>query len=130
MTTSAPSELLLEEPNLRITRAAIVTPDEEVPLTDVSAVERYTYKPFLVPLALSVFGIIVAVVAVQTRYWLDFVACIAMLGGGMYWRHKATRYVLRVERNGKKEAVWQTADLKSLERALACLGELVGQRAA
>ena len=119
---------LLEEPNLRVTRNAIETPDAEYPLSEVTAVEQGTYKPFLVPLVLAVFGLINAVVAVQTQAWYDYVACVVMLGGSIWWRSHATRHLLRIERGGKKETVWQTRDPDSLKRALACLGEIVPAR--
>ena len=51
-----------------------------------------------------------------------------MLGGSAWWRSHATRHLLRIERGGKKETVWQTKDLESLKRALACLAELVPAR--
>jgi len=121
-------KLLLEEENLRITREAIATPDEEYPLADVTSVEQGTYKPFLVPLVLAVFGIINAVIAVQTGFWLDYAACVVMLGGGAWWRHQATRHLLRIERGGKKETVWQTKDRESIGRAVECVSGLVRER--
>ena len=119
---------VLEEPNLRITEAAVITPDDEYPLAGITAVERRTYKPFLVPLALGVFGTINAVIAVQSGLWDILVAAVLMLGGGMYWRHRATRHLLRVEHGGKMETIWQTRDEASRERAAACLEKLLAKR--
>jgi hypothetical protein len=125
---AAKGKVLLEEDKLRIHRDAIVTPDAEYPLAEVTAVERGTYKPFLVPLALAVFGLINAVIAVQTQFWLDYLASAVMLGGGMWWRGRATRHLLRIERGGSKETVWQTKDGQSIARAMECLGRLVPGR--
>jgi len=121
-------KLLLEEENLRITRKAIMTPDAEYPLAEITAIERGTFKPFLVPLVLAVFGMINAVVAVQTQVWYDYAACAVMLGGSIWWRGHATRHLLRIERGGKKETVWQTKDAQSIVRALDCLRDLVPGR--
>jgi hypothetical protein len=121
-------KVLLEEDKLRIRRDAIETPDAEYPLADVTAVEQGTYKPFLVPLILAVFGLINAVIAVQTHFWLDYVACVVMLAGGWWWRGRATRHLLRIERGGRKETVWQTRDAQSIARAMECLGRLVPGR--
>ena len=125
MSKSKPAALLLEEPNLRISREAVSTPDAEYPMAELTGVKRQIYKPFLVPLILGVLGTINAVVAVTTLFWGDFLACAVMLGGGIYWRKRGSRFVLRVERNGKMEPVWQTKDEASMDRAMDCMRTLL-----
>lgn len=115
--TDAPSA----EDGIRITAQSVTTPEGEFALADIVGASARTSKPVWGPVLLAALGTLNLAAAVQTSFWVDWLASTAMLGGGLYWRFAATRYVLVLETAEKKIDAWYVRSSGQRDRALAAI---------
>ena len=111
--------LLLEEAGLRVGEHTLTAPGGDYPLADVLSVERSVSKPLWVPLLLALLGTINLAFALQTGHADMFVAAGLMLGAGLWYWLRGTRYVLCLLTGEGEQEVWFTRDEQAYERAFA-----------
>ena len=128
MQKSAHPEVLMDEDGIQITNSQITTPKGEFPIDDIDAVESHIAKPVWGPLALSVLGTLNLAIASQSAFWLDFAASGVMLGGGLFWWIRGTKYVLTLILPQGEVDVWLASRESQLQQALHIIQQRLDQR--
>ena len=128
MQKSTQPEVLMDEDGIQITNNQITTPKGEFPIMDIEAVDSRIAKPVWGPLLLSVLGTLNLVIAFQSAFWLDFAACGVMLGGGLFWWIRGTKYMLILTLPQGKVDVWSAHRELQLQQALQLIQQRLDRR--
>lgn len=125
------ARVLMEQEGLRITNGQVSTPAGDFPVRDIHTLDKRIAKPTWGPLALSLLGTLNLAIAFQSRFWLDFLAAFIMLGVGIFWWLRGTRYVLilNTAQEGPQE-VWFSRREAQLRQAMEILQNLLDKRRA
>ena len=128
MQKSKQPKALMDEDGIQITNSQITTPKGEFPINDIDAVESRIAKPVWGPLALSVLGTLNLAIAFQSAFWLDFAASGVMLGGGLLWWIRGTKYVLTLTLPQGKVDVWFAHRESQLQQTLHIIQQRLNRR--
>jgi len=126
MITNQEKQSLMDEGGITITHRSITTPEGEFPFSETLKAAAKVHRPLWGPFLLASLGTINLAAAVQTTFWGDWLASLAMLGGGLYWRFAGTRHVLELETKEKKVDAWFTRSASERDRALEIIQEKLG----
>jgi hypothetical protein len=118
----------MDQDGVQITAAQISTPGGDYAVPDIRSVEMRTSRPLYGPLFLAILGTVNLTIAVESRFWLDFVAAGVMLVVGVLWRVSGTKYVLTLELPSGKMDVWFARREPPVQKALEILRHRVGRR--
>lgn len=116
---------LMDEDGIRITKSGITSPAGEFDFSDIVSVSRKLHSPLWGPFLLASLGTLTLVAAVQTGFWGDWLASLAMLSGGIFWRVRGRRHVLVIETRSKKIDAWYARSAEQCDRALSLVQRAV-----
>ena len=125
---SSKPKVLMEEDGIVITADAVTTPLGDFPLHDIKAADRRMHRPMLGPILLAGLGTLVTVVAFHSQTWYDTVAAGLMLGGGLSWWLRGTRYILTLLVPQGEVNAWVARRDEQVERAMKLVRELLEKR--
>ena len=128
MQQSKQPKTLLDEDGIQITNQQITTANGEFPLQDIEAVESRITKPVWGPLLLGILGTLNLAIAFQAAFWLDFVASGIMLGGGLFWWTRGTKYVLTLRLPQGKVDIWFARRESQMQKALDIVQQRLDKR--
>lgn len=120
----------MDEDGLRITAQKVTSPSGEYLIKDIKDAAMRVSKPMWGPLLLSILGTLNLAVASETLSPIDFFASLAMLGVGLSWWLRGTRYILSLKLGDAEEEVWFTRFEPKLKMALELVQGLLKKRRA
>ena len=123
MQKSTQPKTLMDEDGIRITNRQIITPKGEFSIDQIETAESHITKPVWGPLLLAVLGTLNLAIAFQSVFWLDFAASGVMLGGGLFWWTRGTKYVLTLRLPEGETDVWFARRESQLQQALQIVQE-------
>ena len=128
MQNSTQAKTLMDEDGIRITDKRIITPKGEFPISDIKAAESHVTKPVWGPLLLAVLGTLNLAIAFQSVFWVDFIASGIMLGGGLFWWIRGTKYVLCLNLPEGEVDAWFARRESQLQQALDLIQKRLDKR--
>ena len=120
----------MDEDGLRITPQKLTSPSGDYAVKDNEDAAMRVSKPMWGPLLLSILGTINLAVAFETMWVVDFLISLVMLGVGLSWWLRGTKYILSLKMDGAEEDVWFTRHESKLKTALELLHGLMNKRRA
>ena len=120
----------MDEDGLRLTPQKLTSPSGDYAVKDIEDAAMRVSKPMWGPLLLSILGTINLAVAFETMWVVDFLISLVMLGVGLSWWLRGTKYILSPKMDGAEEDVWFTRHESKLKTALALLKGLMDKRRA
>jgi len=118
----------MDEDDIQITTKQVNTPTGDFPLKNIQGVASRIAKPVWGPLLLAILGTLNLAVAFRSGFWLDFAAAGIMLGAGLYWWIRGTKYVLTLTLPKEEVDVWTTRHESQVRQALDILQQSMHKR--
>lgn len=120
----------MDEDGLRITTQKVTSPSGEYLMKDINDAAMRVSKPMWGPLLLSILGTLNLAVASETMSPIDFFVSLAMLGVGLSWWLRGTKYILSLKLGDAEEEVWYTRHESKVKTALELVQGLLKKRRA
>jgi hypothetical protein len=95
---------------------------------DIQSAGRRIAKPLWGPVLLALLGTLNLAIALETRFWLDLLASVVMLGFGLFWRTLGTRYILTLKVDDKHVDAWYSRREKSVALVLELIQGQLSRR--
>ncbi|MEE4376120.1 MAG: DUF6232 family protein [Candidatus Competibacteraceae bacterium] len=128
MQKSQQIKILMDEDDFQITTKQVNTPIGDYPLSDIQGVASRITKPVWGPLLLAILGTINLAIAFHAGYWLDFVTAGIMLGAGLVWWTRGTKYVLILTLPKGDVDAWTARHESQVKQALDMLQQSLHKR--
>ncbi|MDH3639130.1 MAG: DUF6232 family protein [Gammaproteobacteria bacterium] len=125
----AEHKVLIEEEGVQVTTKGVTTTVDEYSYKDIQSAGQRITKPLWGPVLLALIGTLNLAIALETRFWLDWLASAAMLGFGFFWWIRGTRYILTLKVADENVDAWQSRRAQQLAQVLDVVqGQLSKQR--
>ncbi len=119
--------VLLDEEDVWISADEIATRDGTYRVRDIEKVSLRIKRPMFGPLALAILGTVNLALGFESGATRDFIAAGVMLGGGVFWWTRGTRYGIAIRIAGKQTDIWWTRHRGQCSRVLETLHAAVEQ---
>jgi hypothetical protein len=124
----AEAKVLFDREEIRVTTKGVTTPVGEYGFKDIESAGRRIAKPLWGPVLLALLGTLNLAIALETRFWLDLLASVVMLGFGLFWRTLGTRYILTLKVADKHVDAWYSRREKSVALVLELIQGQLSRR--